>query len=59
MVAGLADADVIVHGDAKRLGDLDDRLRHLDISVGTESLFSLGQAQELLQELPALVPTSV
>src|SRR6266540_1769957 len=29
----LADDDVVVHGDAERAGDLDDRLRHLDIGA--------------------------
>ncbi len=29
----LADDDVIVHGDAERGGDVDDRLRHLDIRL--------------------------
>ena len=27
----LADDDVIVHGDAERLGDVDDGFRHLDV----------------------------
>jgi hypothetical protein len=30
-VAVLADDDVVVHGDAERPGDVDDRLRHLDV----------------------------
>ncbi len=29
----LADDDVIVHGDAERTGDVDDRLGHLDIRL--------------------------
>jgi hypothetical protein len=29
----LADDDVIVHGDAERPGDVDDRARHLDIRL--------------------------
>ena len=29
----LAHDDVVVHQDAKRLGDLDDRLRHLDVGA--------------------------
>jgi hypothetical protein len=29
----LADDDVIVHGDAERRGDVDDRLGHLDIGL--------------------------
>ena len=29
----LADNDVIVHGDAERGGDVDDRFRHLDIGL--------------------------
>jgi len=29
----LADDDVIVHGDAERTGDVDDRLGHLDIGL--------------------------
>jgi hypothetical protein len=29
----LAHDDVVVHGDAERLGDLDDRLRHLDVGA--------------------------
>jgi len=29
-VAFLADDDVVVHGNAQRFGDIDDRLRHLD-----------------------------
>lgn len=28
-----ADDDVIVHGDPQRLGDVDDRFRHLDIGL--------------------------
>ena len=32
-VAFLADDDVVVHGNAERLGDLDDRLRHLDVGA--------------------------
>jgi hypothetical protein len=30
-MAVLADDDVVVHGDAEGLRDLDDRLRHLDV----------------------------
>ena len=30
-MAFLADDDVIVHGNPERIGDADDRLRHLDI----------------------------
>ena len=30
----LADDDVVVHGNAERGGDLDDRLRHPDIRLG-------------------------
>jgi hypothetical protein len=29
----LADDDVVVHGNAKRAGDADDRLGHLDIGL--------------------------
>ena len=29
----LADDDVVVHGDAERAGDVDDRLGHLDIRL--------------------------
>src|SRR5258705_13519353 len=29
----LADDDVVVHGNAERGGDIDDRLRHLDIGL--------------------------
>ena len=29
----LAHDDVIVHGDAERLGDVDDRLGHLDVGL--------------------------
>ncbi len=29
----LADDDVIMHGDAERLGDVDDRFRHLDVGL--------------------------
>jgi Phage integrase family len=29
----LADDDVVVHGDAERAGDVDDRLRHLDVGL--------------------------
>jgi hypothetical protein len=32
-MAVLADNDVIVHGDAERAGDVDDRLCHLDIRL--------------------------
>jgi len=32
-VAVLADDQVIVHGDAERARDLDDRLRHLDVGA--------------------------
>ena len=32
-VAVLADDDVVVHGDAERAGDVDDRLRHLYVGV--------------------------
>ena len=32
-VAVPADDDVVVHGDAERLGDIDDRLRHVDIGA--------------------------
>jgi hypothetical protein len=32
-MAVLADDDVIVHGDAERTGDVDDRLGHLDIRL--------------------------
>jgi len=30
----LADDDVVVHGDAERLGDSDNCLRHLDVRAG-------------------------
>jgi hypothetical protein len=29
----LADDEVVVHGDAERARDLDDRLRHLDVGA--------------------------
>jgi hypothetical protein len=29
----LADDDVVVHGDAERGGDVDDRLGHLDVGL--------------------------
>ena len=29
----LADDDVVVHGNAERRGDVDDRFRHLDIGL--------------------------
>ena len=29
----LADDDVVVHGDAERAGDVDDRFRHLDVGL--------------------------
>jgi hypothetical protein len=29
----LADDDVIMHGDAERPGDVDDRFRHLDVRL--------------------------
>jgi hypothetical protein len=29
----LADDDVVVHRDAERLSDVDDRLRHLDVGL--------------------------
>jgi len=29
----LADDDVVVHGDAERRGDVDDRLGHLDVGL--------------------------
>ena len=29
----LADDDVVVHGDAERAGDIDDRLCHLDVGL--------------------------
>jgi hypothetical protein len=29
----LADDDVVVHGNAERGGDIDDRLRHLDVGL--------------------------
>ncbi len=29
----LADNDVIMHGNPQRLGDVDDRLRHLDVGL--------------------------
>ena len=29
----LADDDVVVHGNAERGGDLDDRFRHMDIGL--------------------------
>jgi hypothetical protein len=29
----LADDDVVMHGDAERGGDIDDRFRHLDIGL--------------------------
>jgi hypothetical protein len=29
----LADDDVVVHGDAERPGDVDDRFRHLDVGL--------------------------
>jgi hypothetical protein len=32
-VAVLADNDVVEHRDAERLGDVDDRLNHLDVGV--------------------------
>jgi hypothetical protein len=32
-VAFLADDDVVVHGNAERLGDLDDGLGHLDVGT--------------------------
>jgi hypothetical protein len=32
-MAVLADDQVVVHRDAERLGDLDDRLRHLDVGA--------------------------
>ena len=32
-MAFLADDDVVVHRDAERLGDIDDRLRHLDVGA--------------------------
>jgi hypothetical protein len=32
-VAIFADDNVVVHGDAKRAGDIDDRLRHFNIGV--------------------------
>ena len=32
-VAFLADDDVVVHGNAQRLGHVDDRLRHLDVGA--------------------------
>jgi hypothetical protein len=28
-----ADDDVVVHGDAERRGDVDDRFRHLDVGL--------------------------
>jgi len=33
-VAVLADDEVVVHRDAKRACDLDDRLRHLNVGAG-------------------------
>lgn len=30
----LADDDVVMHGNAERGGDLDDRLGHLDVGLG-------------------------
>ena len=33
-VAVLTNNDVVVHGNAERLGDLHDRLRHLDVRAG-------------------------
>jgi hypothetical protein len=32
-MAFFADDDVVVHGNAKRAGDIDDRLRHFIIGV--------------------------
>ena len=32
-MAVLADDDVVVHGDAERRGDVDDRLCHLDVGL--------------------------
>ena len=32
-MAVLADDDVVVHGNAERLGNVNDRLRHLDVGV--------------------------
>ena len=32
-MAVLADDDVVVHGNAERLGDVDDRLRHLNVGA--------------------------
>jgi hypothetical protein len=32
-MAVLADDDVVVHGNAKRCSDADDRFRHLDIGL--------------------------
>jgi len=32
-VAVFADDDMVVHGNAERLRDLDDRLRHLDVGA--------------------------
>ena len=29
----LADDDVVMHGDPERLGDVDDRFRHLDVGL--------------------------
>ncbi len=34
----LADDDVVVHGNAERAGDLDDRLRHLDVGAGRRGI---------------------
>src|ERR1700755_3614566 len=32
-VAASADDDVVMHGDAERGGDIDDRFRHLDVGL--------------------------
>ena len=32
-MSAFADNDVVMHGDAERVGDIDDRLGHLDVGL--------------------------
>ena len=47
----LADDDVVVHGDAERGGDVDDRLGHLDVRLRRRRIAGGMAVQDALETL--------
>jgi len=55
----LADDDVVMHGDAERAGDVDDRLGHLDVRLRGRGVATRKIVHQATARVTALIPRSV